>query len=167
MVNRSLIKSNLIAVPLWLLFIAFTGCSPQKSLQADIRNDSLALRKAVIRTGTAFNEKLTDTILAFYAKDIIVSFPGVPDTKYEDFVKAFDGLKTADVNLQRFTRDSIEEIILSGDLAVVRVNWITTTIDKAQANEVTRVARDLQVWRKEKNGKWKFIRGMWFREPHR
>jgi ketosteroid isomerase-like protein len=134
----------------------------KKQIQKDIEH----IRAAVVRTGQAFNERQPDTIMSFYSPDIIVSYPGVPDTRYDDFAKAFAPLKDRPANMRK-TRDSIEEIIVSGDLAVVRVNWITTTYQTNPDKAVTRVARDMQIWKRQKNGQWKFFRGMWFHEKPR
>ena len=152
---------TLVVLQIVLLFHTFTIAQHPVTYN---KQDSLLIRAAVIRTGTAFNQQLPDTILSFYSKEILVSFPGVPDTKYRDFAAAFNKMMS-DTTVKRITKDSIEEIIVSGDMAVVRVNWITTTIQQSPPGQTTRIARDLQVWRKEQDGDWKFFRGMWFREP--
>jgi ketosteroid isomerase-like protein len=62
------------------------------------------------------------------------------------------------------TSPNIEEIIVSGDLAVVRVTWTTTTVQAELAQRNTRQLRDMQVWRREADG-WKLFRGVHFRVP--
>lgn len=54
---------------------------------------------------------------------------------------------------------------MSGDLAVVRVTWTTTITQGDPPRAATRLARDLQVWRREPDGSWKFARGMHYRTP--
>lgn len=127
------------------------------------QKDIETVRKAVVRTGIAFNMGETDTLLSYYAKDIKVSFPGTIDTDYDQFVNAYRNMLNRPAGVHVSTQDSIEEIIASGNLAMVRVTWITTTtVDSTQKTSVRR-SRDLQVWRRESNGLWKFARGMWFR----
>ena len=51
-------------------------------------------------------------------------------------------------------------------MAVVRVRW-TTTITDSTGRASTRRLRDMQVWRRERDGQWMFVRGMHYREPER
>jgi ketosteroid isomerase-like protein len=53
----------------------------------------------------------------------------------------------------------LDEILISGDLAVVRLQWHTTLY--SDKGDILRKAVDLQIFRRE-DGKWKFYRGMWY-----
>jgi len=58
------------------------------------------------------------------------------------------------------TVPTADEILVSGNLAVVRMSWSTTIADEAGGQKSSRQTRDLQIWRRE-NGAWKFFRRMW------
>ncbi len=131
----------------------------QQAMAADI--DSI--KQAILQTAKAINNKDADGIMAYYSKDIIVSYPGTRDTRYDQFYESYKQMLLPRAGFTTVTVPIIEEILVSGDLASVRMTWETTIVDTLQGKSTTRKARDLQVWKRE-NGTWKFIRGMWYHE---
>lgn len=127
--------------------------------------DVEALRALVIRSGEAFNARDPDGIMALYSRDIVLSYPGIPDTEYEAIASGYREMTNLPAGVTVNTVPDIEEIIVSGDMGIVRVTWNTTTVRTEPAQRSTRQMRDLQVWRREADG-WKFYRGMHFRVPH-
>lgn len=126
--------------------------------------DVAAVRAAVLHSGEAANAADPEAIMALYARDIVLSYPGVPDMDYETLARGYrEMLRTPGVALR--TQPEIHEILVSGDLAVVRVTWTTTITQGEPAHSNSRLARDLQVWRREGDGSWKFARGMHYRTP--
>lgn len=126
-----------------------------RSLQAA---DTAAIRAAIQQTAAAINAHDVDGVMAHYAKDVQVSYPGIPDTRYDEFYASYRQMMGPAVTTH--TTPTIEEIAVSGDLAMIRMTWDTTITAKDTGRVTTRKARDLQVWRREKDG-WKFARGMW------
>jgi len=126
--------------------------------------DVATLRSLIIKSGEAFNASDPDAIMSSYARDIILSYPGVPDMDYEALARAYAGLRTRKDVVEK-TSPTIEEILVSGDLGIIRVMWTTQTRETATGRQSTRQMKDLQVWRRESDGSWKFIRGMHFRIP--
>jgi ketosteroid isomerase-like protein len=105
-----------------------------------------------------------DSILSHYAQDIVLSYPGIPDQDYATLAKGYGELRSRPAHVTANTRPTFDEILVNGDLAIVRVRWTTTISvaarDTLPAREATRYLRDLQVWRREPAGEWRFIRGM-------
>ena len=173
--NPFLQITKVICKKLYILIVAFflIVCSSftlaahsqthKKVDSTQLKKDIETIKQAVIQTGVAFNERNPDGILAHYAPDILVSYPNVADTDYAGFAEAFSGLRNRPPGLVS-TKADIHEIIVSGDLAMVRVSWITTTKQADPAKEVTRRARDMQIWQRQTDGSWKFTRGLWFHE---
>jgi len=128
-----------------------------------IEKDAEAIRSTISAIANFYNQGTPDSVLIFYAKDIRVSYPGLKDTDYEGFEVAYKQMKN-NPGVSTFTRDSIEEIIVSADLAMVRLSWLTTQVYSNPVKTVSWRARDFTIWRRGKNGQWKFSRGMWFRE---
>lgn len=126
--------------------------------------DVEAVRALVIRSGDAFNAKDPDAIIALYSRDVILTYPGIPDQDYATLDAGYREMTNLPAGVTVTTVPAIEEIIVSGDLAVVRVAWNTTTVQAEPARRSTRQLRDMQVWRREADG-WKFFRGMHFRVP--
>lgn len=155
-----------VCLPAVFLLLAGTSGAQQASTTAvsGPERDVAAVRAAVLHSGEAANAADPDAIMALYARDIVLSYPGVPDMDYETLARGYrEMLRTPGVAL--WTVPEIREILVSGDLAVVRVTWTTTITQGEPARSTTRLARDLQVWRREADGSWKFARGMHYRTP--
>jgi uncharacterized protein (TIGR02246 family) len=131
------------------------SAAPQDATTTDVQT----LRQLIQQTAQAINTNDAAGIMAHYSKDIIVSYPGTPDTTYDEFDRSYRQMLTPSTTTS--TVPTIDEILVSGDLAVVRMMWNTTIADKATGRSTSRQAKDLQVWRRE-NGSWKFFRGMWY-----
>jgi ketosteroid isomerase-like protein len=93
-----------------------------------------------------------------------VTYPGIPDQDYATLDAGYREMTSLPAGVTVTTAPSIEEIIVSGNLGVVRVTWNTTTVQAEPAQRSTRQLRDMQVWRREADG-WKFFRGVHFRVP--
>ena len=117
-----------------------------------------AIRASIEQGARGFMAANPDSILAHYARDIVLSYPGIPDQDYATLVKSYGELRSRPADVVANTVPTFDEILVSGDLALVRLRW-TTTI--AQPNRTsTRYLKDFQVWRRESGNRWVFIRGM-------
>jgi steroid delta-isomerase len=124
----------------------------------DTTKDIETLRGLILEQARAINAHDPDGVLKHYSRDIIVSYPGIPDTTYATFEANYRRMMNPGIATQ--STPTIDEILVSGDLATIRMMWSTTITDKATGKATSRQAKDLQVWRREK-GAWKFYRGMW------
>jgi ketosteroid isomerase-like protein len=137
--------------------------APADAAASAQERDIAALRSAVIRSGEAFNASDPDAIMSQYARDVVLSYPGLPDMDYATLAAGYASLRTLRPGVTVRTTPTIEEILVSGDLGVIRVMWTTTTTETNPPRESTRQMKDLQVWRRESDGTWKFARGMHYR----
>lgn len=126
--------------------------------------DVEALRALVIRSGEAFNAKDPAAIIALYSREVELTYPGIPDQDYATLEAGYREMTSLHAGVTVTTAPTIEEIIVSGDIGVVRVTWNTTTVQAQPAQTSTRQLRDMQVWRRAADG-WKFFRGVHFRVP--
>jgi len=117
------------------------------------------LRNAILQTAKAINAHNPDGVLQYYSKDILVSYPNHPDTRYDTFNVRYRQMMNPAIITS--TTPVIEEILVSGDLAIIRMIWETSITVKETQKTSHRKSRDLQVWKRE-NGQWKFFRGMWY-----
>jgi uncharacterized protein (TIGR02246 family) len=143
-------KTNLIC---WLAVCFLSGVVAF----AQAPKDDQQIRAIIEDCEKGYNEDNADLVLQHYSKDILVSYPGRDDMDYEGFTKAYREMMSRRV--KKTIRAQIDEIVISGDLAMVRLQWYTTLHTNEGDN--LRKAKDLQIFRKE-NGKWKFYRGMWY-----
>ena len=130
--------------------------------------DSAAIRAAIERGARGFEQAQPDSILAHYARDIILSYPGIPDQDYATLARGYAELRDRPATVRATTTPTFDEILVDGNLAVVRLRWTTTIRSTATgataAVETTRYLRDLQLWRREASGEWRFFRGMHYRD---
>lgn len=127
---------------------------------ADSKAGAEAIRKNILTYTEAVMAREPEPILALFAPDIVLSYPGIPDQDYETLRKAYSEMRTREPG-EVTTRPDIEEILVSGDLGFARIVWNTTVTNGGTTT--TRRMKDLQVWRREPDGKWRFIRGMHYR----
>ncbi|HEX6097022.1 MAG TPA: nuclear transport factor 2 family protein [Thermoanaerobaculia bacterium] len=132
------------------------------SALADTITDVEAIRKNILTYTEAVIARDPEPIMALFAPDILLSFPGIPDQDYETLRKEYAEMRSRAPG-EVTTRPDIEEILVSGDLAVARIVWNTTVTREGAVTK--RQMKDLQVWRREPSGKWRFIRGMHYRIP--
>ncbi|HEY0740314.1 MAG TPA: nuclear transport factor 2 family protein [Chryseosolibacter sp.] len=138
------------------LCTALLGCAAVAVAQQP-NDDEMAIRAIFADFEKGYNDNNPDMVMQHYSKDLIVSYPGVDDTDYEGFKKAY--AEMAKSTVKKKTTPVIDEIVVSGTLAMVRMEW--HTIIYGENGKTLRKAEDLQIFRKE-NGAWKFFRGMWF-----
>jgi len=147
-----------------LLLLALTATA----LGAQPGRDAAEIRAKILRGAEGFERGEPEKILAHYARDVVLSYPGIPDQDYATLARGYAELRNRPASITATTRPTFDEILVSGDLAIVRVRWTTTirsaATDSTPAREATRWLRDLQVWRREPDGAWKFIRGMHYRD---
>ena len=124
--------------------------------------DSTEIRSAIERGARGFMNANPDSILASYGRDIVLSYPGIPDMNYSHLEKSYGELRSRPATVMATTVPTFDEILVSGDMGIVRLRWTTTIKDGER--EQKRFLRDLQVWRKEPAGAWRFIRGMHYRD---
>ena len=142
-----------------ILLVLFAGCA-----STGTRNDEAILRANIQQYTDAVNSMEGEKAVALFAGDITLTYPGIPDSDLATLSEHYLNLRrdTPPGTTVR-TRPDIEEVLISGDLAVIRLTWNTTVTDAS--GEKKRQMRDLQVWRREAGGTWKFARGIHFRVP--
>ena len=140
--------------------IVATSCVRPSTRASASRDDAAVatIRATIERGARGFMSGQPDTILSHYARDIVLSYPGIPDQDYATLEKVYGELRSRPADVRVTTAPTFDEVLVSGDLAVVRVRW-TTTITRGDQT-TTRRLKDMQIWRRESDGRWMFIRGM-------
>jgi ketosteroid isomerase-like protein len=150
------------------LLIAISTLGAQANAQeapSANEKDVATLRSAILRSAESFNKGDADAIMSQYARDIVLSYPGLPDLGYDTLVENYREMVKRPPGVTVHTSPTIEEILVSGDLALIRLMWTTTTTEASPPRQASRRMKDFQVWRRESDGTWKFARGMHFRIP--
>jgi ketosteroid isomerase-like protein len=124
---------------------------------AAAQNDSPAqaeIRGALTQWMTDFNVSHAEKTCALFAPDLVAQVRGRPERGYAvqcDLLKS----SLADPSKTYRYALAIKEIIVSGDLAVVRLTWTLTVKRKDSGAESTSDEYGLDVFRRQADGSWK------------
>ena len=123
-----------------------------------------AIRSALQKWTNAFNARDTTGICDLFAHDLRYDFRGTPERDYNAMC---DGLhRTLGDSSRTLTYSfDIKEIIVSGDMAVVRLVW-TSRLSQPGAGPVTETREPgLDVFRRQPDGRWRISRYMAYEAP--
>jgi steroid delta-isomerase len=120
------------------LLVAWAG-SPRAEDAAE------AIRAALTGWRDDFNAGRTRDLCDLFAADLVVVYQGQPDRDHEAFCRQLQAA-LADPKIAFGYALEIEEIIVSGDLAVARVSWmLTSTPVGAEPDDLREAASDKQI----------------------
>jgi len=134
-------------------------------LRAGAEDSAGAIKSALGQWTQDFNAGNAEKACALFAPDLRYDFRGYPERDYRDICGRMqrslgDKSKTYSYDLD------VREIIVSGDIAVVRLVWkLTVTLPNGQ--QVVSVEPGMDVFRKEPDGAWKIIRYIAYEAPER
>ena len=142
-----------LALP--VLFAGLLAALAPAPALADAEADEAAIAARLGAWAEAFNARDASRTCDLFAADLVSSMRGRPDEGRDAVCRRIaSALADRGVTL-RYTPD-IEEILVSGDLAVVRLVW-TVTIQRGPSPAVTKEP-GLDVFRREPDGQWRIIR---------
>jgi uncharacterized protein (TIGR02246 family) len=122
-------------------------------------SDGDDIRNRLSQWTDAFNAGEKDAICDLFSKQAISDFRGQPERNYDEICALLHD--SLDDPARDFHYDlDIHEIIVEGDLAVVRLTW---TLFISPLN-VTTVEQGMDVFRHEADGKWRIIRYIAYEE---
>jgi steroid delta-isomerase len=106
-----------------------------------------------------FNAGRAEEVCDLFSKEAISSYRGQPERNYEEICALLQKSLADPARDYRYQLD-LREIIVEGDLAVVRLTW---TLFVAPLN-VTSVEPGMDIFRREPDGKWRIVRYMAYEE---
>ena len=107
-----------------------------------------------------FNAGRAANVCDLFSKEAISNYRGQPERTYRE-ICALLGSSLKDPAKKFHYQLDLREILLAGDLAVVRLTW---TLFISPLN-VTSVEPGMDVFRREADGKWRIIRYLAYDEP--
>jgi uncharacterized protein (TIGR02246 family) len=147
------------------LAILLAGCWALTGLPATADTAAeKAIRDALTRWTADFNGRDATRICDLFAPDLRYDFRGSPERDYNAMCSLLhralgDRSKTITYSFD------IKEIIVSGDMAIVRLVW-TSRASQEGSSQVTETKEPgLDVFRRQPDGKWRIARYMAYEAP--
>lgn len=123
---------------------------------ADPATDEAAIRQRFADWTAAFAARDAAGVCDLFAPDLAYAIPGQTEgTQATMCGNLAELLANEDLRL-RYDLPEIHEVMVSGDLAVVRLTW-TLTVQAAEATETTR-EEGIDVLRRQPDGRWSIAR---------
>ncbi len=140
--------------------VALAAVVTAAGARADTAADERAITERLQRWTAAFNARDAAGACDLFAPDLVYSLPGLVDASYERMCGNFRAVFAKPGLRLTYAEPDIHEILVDGDLAVVRLTWTLT----AEANGDTDTTSDegLDVFRRQPDGRWSIIRFMAF-----
>lgn len=124
-----------------------------------------AIRTTFAQWTKDFNAGKADAVCRLFSPDLRYDFRGYPERDYNDVCTLLHR-SLADESKRYVYALDIREIMVAGDLAVVRLAW-TLTVTLPNGQIVTTVEPGMDVLRKGPDSQWKIIRYIAYEAPER
>lgn len=115
------------------------------------------IEAALVQWKDDFNAGRADKVCDLFAKDLRAEFRGQPERRY-DALCALLRRSLEDRKRSYSYALAIKEILVWGDVAVVRLTWTLTVRQRASGRVTTSVEPGLDVFRRQSDGRWRIIR---------
>jgi len=122
-----------------------------------------AVRAALVNWTQDFNSGNQQGVCELFAPNLRYDFRGFPERDYGDICKQLRTSLQDKSRTYRYALD-IREILVTGDIAVVRLVW-TLTIRLTDRREITTEEPGMDVFRRQPDGSWKIIRYIAYEAP--
>ena len=131
------------------------GISPAAAQHADPAQD--AIRTALLRWTADFNARKSAAICDLFAPDLRYDYRGQPERGYREICDLLHRSLSDPTKHYNYSPE-IKEIIVSGDIAVVRLVWTLSISSDGKTDAIVSKEPGLDVFRREPGGDWKIIR---------
>ena len=123
---------------------------------ADEAVDKAAIMERLQRWTVAFNSSDPVGVCDLFAPDLIYSIPEVTQgTRATLCANLAATLAKSDIKL-RYANPDVHEIVVVGDVAVVRLTWTLTT--EAAGGKDTTTEEGIDMFRRQADGRWSIAR---------
>jgi len=121
------------------------------------------IRGALTEWMLAFNAGDASAVCGIFAPELRYDYRGFPERGFDDICRLLQG--TLADQTRKFSYDlAIREIIVTGDLAAVRLIWTLTVKRPGQIGGTSTYEPGLDIFRRQPDGSWKIIRYIAYEE---
>lgn len=139
------------------VLISMVMAAPARS---DPGSDQAAITARLQGWAQAFNARNAAGVCDVFAPDLVSTVPEVLDGNRDTLCAKLAALLAKPELSLRYDSPDVREIIVSGDIAVVRLFW-TLTARKGAQESVTHEA-GMDIFKRQPDGKWSIARFMSF-----
>jgi len=142
----------------WLLAIAavLAGLGAATSARADQDSDRAAITDRLQRWTVAFNARDAAGVCDLFARDLVSTVPEALDGSRDALCGKLSAVLAKPGLQLHYDSPDIREIIVSGDIAVVRLFWTLTARKGAEQSVSTEAGMD--IFKRQPDGKWSIAR---------
>jgi uncharacterized protein (TIGR02246 family) len=126
------------------------GCA-----QEDPAEDRAAIAAALLQWPDDFNAKNLPGVCGLFADDVVLIYPGSPDRNHQQFCDQMRTLFEDPGKEFSYDPPDIQEVVVDGDLATVRLIWTLTIRDTSGKVLETIDENGVDVFRRQPDGSWK------------
>jgi uncharacterized protein (TIGR02246 family) len=126
------------------------GCA-----QEDPAEDRAAIEAALRHWPDDFNAKNLPGVCGLFADDVVLIYPGSPDRNHQQFCDQMRTLFEDPGKEFSYDPPDIQEVVVDGDLATVRLIWTLTIRDTSGKVLETIDENGVDVFRRQPDGSWK------------
>jgi ketosteroid isomerase-like protein len=139
---------------------AFVAAALAGSLAAAQTGDQAQadIRAALMKWTADFNARNLAEVCDLFAPDLRYDYQGFPERGFDDICKLLRQSLAEPRKRYSYAPPAIKDILVSGDLAVVRLTWTLTVKGDAAAQDVTTEEPGIDIFRKQPDGRWQIIR---------
>ena len=122
------------------------------------------IRAALTQWTDDFNAGAADKVCGLFAPDLTAQYRGQPERDYDALCGALR--RSLSDRTKRYTYALlIKEIIVAGDLAVVRLVWTLKVLRKDTGAEISSDEPGMDLFRRQPDGSWKIARYLAYEAP--
>jgi steroid delta-isomerase len=134
---------------------AAIAISPTAAQSADPAE--AAIRATLLQWTADFKARKSATICDLFAPDLRYDYRGQPERGYREICDLLHRSLSDPTKHYNYSPE-IKEIIVSGDITVVRLIWTLTITSDGQTGAIISKEPGLDVFRRDPDGRWKIIR---------
>lgn len=142
-----------------ILFCSFAALAASACFTPARADAAAEIRERLMRWTDDFNARRAAAACDLFSRDLISTIRGQGDADYDTRCALISSALT-DRDRTFHYAPQIREVIVRGDMAIVRLVWTLTIMP----GNITSTEPGLDVFRKEGDGKWRIIRFLAYEE---